>query len=238
PLLDPARDLLRSRHYSLRTEECYLDWIRRVILFAEKRHPLEMNVAAIEEVLTHLAVDGHVSASTQPQALNALVVLYQQVLETELAGRVKAVPARKSRRIPVVLSPSEARAVLEALRGADGLSNLMGRLQYGAGLRLLESCRLRVQDVDLARGQLVVREGQGHADRVVLLPRALRPALEQQLLRRKEVHTRDLERGLGWVITPDALARKYPRAPSELGWQFVFGSRQVSQDPRSGRTGR
>src|SRR5262245_47423028 len=166
-----------------------------------------MNAVEVEEFLTHLAVDGRGSASTQHQALNALVFLYQQVLETELVGRIRAVPARKSRRLPVVLSPQEVRAVLGAITGANGLYNLRARLLYGAGLRILESCWLRVQDVDLARGQLVVRQGKGDEDRVVMLPHALRPALEQQRRVRRQVHQRDLERGLGWVTTPDALDR-------------------------------
>lgn len=170
-LLDQVRQVLRVRHYARRTEECYVQWIRRFILFHGKRHPRELGAAEVEQFLTDLAVRGQVAASTQNQALNALVFLYAQVLELEL-GRFDAVRARRPKRLPVVMSPEEVRRVLERIEGANGLFRLMAQLLYGCGLRLHECCQLRVKDVDLARGQIIVRAGKGNKDRVVMLPRS------------------------------------------------------------------
>jgi integron integrase len=236
-LLDQVREALRLLHYSLRTEECYVMWARRYILFHGKRHPLEMGAREIEEFLTHLAVTETVSASTQTQALNALLFLYQKVLGVELP-RLDAVRARRPRRLPVVLSRPEVRQVLDAIDGFDGLYRLMGRLMYGTGMRLMECCRLRVKDVDWQRSQIIVRQGKGDKDRVVMLPKALRASLDEQLQSRRAVHDRDLARGIAHVPLPDALERKYPNAVKELGWQFLFASRQLSRDPRSGKIGR
>jgi integron integrase len=236
-LLDQVHQVLRVRHYALRTEECYAQWITRFIRFHHQRHPREMGAAEVEQFLTHLAVDGHVSASTQNQALNALVFLYQQVLEIDL-GRFDAVRARRPKRLPVVLAPEEVAAVLPLIEGGEGVFQLMARLLYGCGLRLLECCQLRVKDVHLARGQIVVRAGKGNKDRVVMLPRSVRDDLERQLAWRRQLHERDLARGVARVDLPDALERKYPRAAQELGWQFVFASRQLSSCPRTGRQGR
>lgn len=236
-LLDQVRQVLRVRHYALRTEGCYVQWITRFILFHGKRHPRDMGAAEVVQFLSHLAVQGHVSASTQNQALNALVFLYQQVLEIDL-GRFDAVRARRPKRLPVVLAPEEVAAVLGRVSGADGVFRLMARLLYGCGLRLLECCRLRVKDVQLARGQIVVRGGKGDKDRVVMLPRSVRSDLERQLAWRRRRHERDLARGVARVELPDALERKYPRAAQEIGWQFVFASRQLSSCPRTGRLGR
>jgi integron integrase len=196
-----------------------------------------MGAAEVEAFLTELAVTGHVSASTQNQALNALVFLDQQVLEIDL-GRFDAVRARRPKRLPVVLVAEEVAAVLQRVEGGGGIFRLMARLLYGCGLRLLECCQLRVKDVNLARGQIVVRGGKGNKDRVVMLPRSLRANLEQQLEWRRRLHQRDLERGVARVELPEALERKYPRAVQELGWQFVFASRQLSECPRTGRQGR
>ncbi len=236
-LLDRVRALMRVRHYSLRTEECYVQWIKRYIFFHNKRHPAEMGSGELQEYLTHLAVRDHVSASTQTQALNALVFLYKQVLEMEL-GRLDAVRARRSQRLPVVMSRAEVRQVLEAIAGCGGLYLLMARLMYGTGMRLLECCRLRVKDIDGQRNQILIRQGKGDKDRVVMLPRALRGELDKQLAARRVQHDKDLARGVAHVPLPDALARKYPNAVRELGWQFVFASRQLSCDPRSGKQGR
>ena len=236
-LLDQMSQILRVRHYSPRTEACYLHWARQFILFHGKRHPREMGAAEVEQFLTHLAVKGRVSASTQNQALNALVFLYQQVLEIDL-GRFDAVRARRPKRLPVVLSPEEVAAVLERVERGEGVFRLMARLLYGCGLRLMECCRLRVKDVDLKRGQIVVRGGKGNKDRVVMLPRSVRADLEHQLAWRRRLHERDLARGVARVELPDALERKYPRAAQELGWQFAFASRQLSRCPRTGRLGR
>lgn len=196
-----------------------------------------MGAAEVEQFLTYLAVNGHVAASTQNQALNALVFLYKQVLEIDL-GRFDAVRARRPKRLPVVLAPEEVAAVLPRVQGCDGVFRLMARLLYGCGLRLLECCQLRIKDVNLARGQIVVRAGKGNKDRVVMLPRSVRADLERQREWRRQLHERDLTRGVPRVDLPDALERKYPRAAQEFGWQFVFASRQMSHCPRTGRPGR
>jgi len=231
------RQVLRVRHYSPRTETCYVHWARHFILYHHKRHPRDMGAVEVEQFLTHLAVHGHVSASTQNQALNALLFLYQQVLEIEL-GRLDAVRARRPKHLPVVLAPKEIAAVLGHVTGADGVFALMARLLYGCSLRLMECCRVRVHDVQPAREQIVVRGGKGDKDRVVMLPQTASAALEQQLQWRRWLHERDLARGVARVELPDALERKYPRAAQELGWQFLFASRQLSYCPRTGRQGR
>jgi integron integrase len=236
-LLDQVRQVLRVRHYALRTEECYVQWIVRFIRFHNKRHPRDMGVVEVTHFLTDLAVQGQVSTSTQNQALNAIVFLYKQVLEIDL-GRFDAVRAKRPKRLPVVLTAQEVAAVLERIEGAEGVFRLMARLLYGSGLRLAECCQLRVKDLQLARGQIVVRAGKGNKDRVVMLPRSLRDDLERQLEWRRRLHERDSTRGVARVQLPDALERKYPRAAQELGWQFVFASRQLSHCPRTGRLGR
>jgi integron integrase len=214
-----------------------VQWATRFIHFHGLRHPSELGTAAVESFLTDLAVSGHVAASTQNQALNAIVFLYTQVLGLEL-GRLDAVRARRGKRLPVVLSPEEVRRVLAAVDGAQGAYRLMAELLYGAGLRQEECCRLRVKDVDLDRGQLMVRQGKGDKDRIVMLPRAARPARARQIEWRRELHAADLRRGVARVALPDALARKCPRLAQELGWQFLFASRQLSRDPFTGDVGR
>jgi integron integrase len=225
------------RHYARRTEDCYVDWVRRFILFHGKRHPGDLRAPHVEAFLTNLAVGGHVSASTQNQALCALVFLYKQVLEIDL-GRLHFGPAKRPVRLPVVLSRDEVRRVQEAVVGAGGVYRLMADLLYGAGLRRLECCRLRVKDIDLGRSQILVRGGKGDKDRVVMLPRKLRPALAALIERRQALHERDLARGVARVELPYALDRKYPNAARELAWQFVFASQQLSRDPRTGAVGR
>ncbi len=195
-LLDQMSQVLRVRHYSPRTEDCYLFWVRRFILFHGKRHPREMGAAEVAQFLTHLAVDGHVSASTQNQALNALVFLYRQVLEIDL-GKLDAVRARRGTRLPVVLAPAEVAAVLARVEGGDGVFALMARLLYGSGLRLMECCQLRVKDVQLLRGQIMVRSGKGNKDRVVMLPASAREPLERQVEARHELHERRPGAGRG-----------------------------------------
>jgi integron integrase len=228
---------VRLRHYSPRTEERYVDWVVRFIRFHHLRHPNTMSAAEIEMFLTDLAVRRHVSASTQNQAFNALLFLYQQVLGIELP-RIESVRARRPKRVPTVLSPDEVRRLLDAVRGGEGVFRLMAGIMYGAGLRREECCRVRVHDIDLDRQQMVVRHGKGGKDRVVMLPRSLRPDIERQLVWRRQLHDRDLAEGLARVALPDALARKYPRAAQELGWQFLFASRQRSHDPKTGDVGR
>jgi integrase len=184
----------RVRHYSPRTEDCYVHWATRYILFHGKRHPCDRGAAEIDSFLTDLAVRGHVSSSTQTQALNALIFLYTQVLHLEV-GRLDAVRARRARRLPVVLTPDEVRRVLEAVQGGTGVFRLTADLLYGCGLPLLECCQLRVKDVDLSRGQILVRQGKGDKDRVVMLPRTVRDRLRERVGARAAPHQRDLGRG-------------------------------------------
>jgi integron integrase len=236
-LLDQVRHVLRVRHYSPRTEDCYVDWARRFILFHGKRHPADLGAAHVAAFLTHLAVEGDVAVSTQTQALNALVFLYKQVLEIDL-GRLDHVRAQRPGRLPLVASTDEVRRVIAAVEGGDGLFRLAVQLLYGAGLRKLECLRLRVHCLDFERGQILVRGGKGDKDRVVMLPRPLWPALQEQVERRRLQHERDRERGHGWVELPHAFARKAPRAAYEFAWQFLLASRQVSRDPETGNVGR
>jgi integron integrase len=236
-LLDQLRQVLRLGHYSDKTEKCYVQWATRFVHFHHNRHPRDMRAAEVERFLTHLAADGHVSASTQNQALNALVFLYRRVLDIDL-GPITALRARRGKRLPVVLGPEEVGRVLARVDGGDGVFRLMAQLLYGAGLRVAECCGLRVQDVSLERNAIHVRAGKGNKDRIVMLPRAVRSALERQREWRRQLHERDLLRGVARVELPDALERKYPRAAQEFGWQFLFASRQLSRCPRTGRPGR
>jgi integron integrase len=236
-LLEQMRQLLRVRRYARRTEDCYVDWARRYILFHNKQHPAALGKGEVGRFLTDLAANGQVTASTQNQALNALLFLYQQVLEIPL-GRLDFLKATRPGRLPVVLSRGEVKRVLDAVVGGDGLFRLMVALLYGAGLRLLECCRLRVQDVDLPRGQLLVRGGKGDKDRVVPLPHSLRVEVGRRVETRGITHQQDLAQGVDWVELPNALARKYPGAVRQLGWQFLFAGRRRSRDPRTGNVGR
>ena len=238
-LLEQVRQTARVKHFSFRTEKAYVYWAERYIRFHGIRHPNLMGTEEIEQFLTHLAVEGHVSASTQNQALAALLFLYQEVLKIDV-GRLDAVRANRPKRVPVVLSKHE---VSEFLNGLDHLETqepygLMAALMYGAGLRLLECCRLRVKDVDFERGQMTVRQGKGDKDRYVMLPAPAQERLQSQLRWRKSLHERDLARGLGRVDMPTALERKFPAANHELGWQFLFASTKLSRCPRTGRIGR
>ena len=226
-LLDRAREALRLRHYSRRTERAYVAWMRRYILFHDKRHPTEMGGEEVTQFLSSLAVDRKVSASTQNQALAALLFLYAEVLGVRLPWLDQVVRASRPRRLPVVLSRVEIRAVLERL---DGIPQLMAFLLYGAGLRLLECARLRVKDIDFAAHQIVVRSGKGDRDRVTLLPVAACVPLERHLERVRRLHLRDLTAGAGWVELPDALARKYPNAGREWPWQWVFPATRFYTD--------
>jgi integron integrase len=242
-LLDQVRCKIRVKHYSLATERCYVRWIERFIIFHRRgnvwRHPREMGVPEVEQFLTHLATTDHVSASYQNQAFAALLFLYKEVLEQPL-GNVSALRAKRGRRIPCVLTRTEVKQVLDAVDGIGSREpyGLMCKLMYGAGLRLMEVCRLRVKDVNVERGQLTVRGGKGDKDRMVMMPQSAREPLRVQLEWRARLHESDLRRGLGRVEMPDALDVKFPNADHELGWQFIFASRQLSHCPRTDRIGR
>ncbi|WP_119965663.1 integron integrase [Simplicispira lacusdiani] len=228
-LLERMRIHLRTRHYSIRTEEAYIDWARRFIVFHGKRHPQEMGAADVEAFLSHLAVDRQVSASTQNQAKAALLYLYKQVLETDLPWLNEVVQAKTPKRLPVVLTPTEVR---ELLLHMDGTTGLIAQLLYGTGMRLLEALRLRVKDVEFARREIVVREGKGNKDRVTVLPENLIAPLQAQLQKARALHEKDLAAGFGRVYLPYALAVKYPQADQSWAWQWVFPSPVRSTDPR------
>lgn len=238
-LLEQVRHVARVQHLAYATEQCYAAWIERYIRFHGLRHPLEMGAPEVEAFLTDLAVVGRVAASTQNQALSALLFLYREVLRVEI-GLLDAVRANRPQRVPAVLSVPEVGALLAAIDRFPTTEpyGLMARLLYGAGLRLMECCRLRMKDVDLERGQITIRGGKGDKDRYVMLPTTVRYPLERQLQWRRTLHERDLTRGLGRVEMPTALSRKYPHADHELGWQFVFASNRISHDPRTGEIGR
>ena len=225
------RESIRVRHYSIRTEDTYVQWARRFILFHGKRHPIELGAPEVAAFLTHLAVERGVGASTQNQAKSSLLFLYRVVLGVALPWLDEIVAAKDSRRLPVVLTPSEVRALLHELNGSVGL---MSSLLYGTGMRLLEGLRLRVKDVGFERREIIVRDGKGGKDRVTVLPENIVLPLQGQMARAKLRHDRDLVDGLGKVWMPDALATKFPNAPRAWGWQWVFPSATLSMDPRTG----
>jgi len=231
-LFDRVRDAIRTRHYSRRTEEAYLAWIRRYILFHGKRHPAEMGAAEMTQFLTSLAVRRKVAASTQNQALSALLFLYREVLGQEVPWLDGIVHAKRPRRLPVVLTREEIRAVLGQL---NGVPRLMALLLYGAGLRVLECARLRVKDIDFASNQIVVRAGKGDRDRVTMLPAAVKADLARHLELVRRQYDQDLKRGAGWVELPGALMRKYPNAGREWGWQWVFPATRIYVDRSTGQ---
>jgi integron integrase len=231
-LLEQVREAVRTRHYSIRTEEAYLRWVREYILFYNKRHPAELGAKEVSAFVSHLAVERKVAASTQTQALSALLFLYREVLALPIGWVDDVERAKKPKRLPVVFTREEARAVLSHLRDEAWL---MASLLYGSGLRLMECVRLRVKDLDFAQLQIIVREGKGNKDRITMLPPSLVEHLRRQLERAKALHEMDVRESFGHVYLPYALARKYPNADREWGWQYVFPARQRSVDPRSGR---
>jgi integron integrase len=230
-LLDQVRGKIRLKHYSIRTEQAYVDWIRRFILFFGKRHPRDLGAAEVEQFLTHLAVEGNVAASTQSQAKSALLFLYREVLDNELPWLDNVERAKVPKRLPVVLTRDEVMAVLTRLEGTHWL---VASLLYGTGLRIMEALRLRVKDVEFARKEILVRDGKGFKDRVTMLPVALAVPLAEHLKRVKALHEQDLAAGRGAVYLPYALERKYPGAARDWAWQYVFPSAGLSEDPRSG----
>ena len=234
-LLDQMRQTIRRKGYSRRTEQAYTNWVRRFILYHDKRHPAEMGPSEIEAFLTHLAVDLEVAASTQNQALQAILFLYREVLEQPIDERLNYLYAKRPQRLPTVLTREEAQRVLAAL---EGTPKLVAQLLYGSGLRLLEALRLRVKDLDFAQHQIIVRDGKGFKDRVTILPESLIPALQEHLARVKLLHENDLAQGFGSVYLPYALERKYPNAHREWGWQYVFPAPRRSTDPKTGITRR
>jgi integron integrase len=225
------KDIIRLKHYSIRTEQSYVDWAKRYIFFHGKKHPKDMGGAEVGAFLTHLAIQRKVSASTQNQALNALVFLYKQVLNMELGPIGDAVRAKPLDRRPLVMSRQEVERVISHV---EGPSRLPAELLYGTGMRLMECLRLRVKDIDFDMNQVMVRDGKGGKDRVTMLPKILRPVLERHLAGVKAMHERDLAEGNGRVYLPNALAEKYPNADREWGWQYVFPARGLSKDPRTG----
>ncbi len=237
-MLDQVREALRVKHYAIRTEQAYVDWIRRFIRYHNQRHPRDLGGAEVAAFLTYLAVDQHVAASTQNQALAALLFLYREVLRQELVYPIDTVRAKESQHLPAVLTKDEARRVIAHL---TGLYQLLAKLLYGSGLRLLECLRLRVKacpersrrNLDFERRAIIVRDTKGNEDRVTMLPDSLIEPLKEHLQHVKRLHQEDLAKGLGAVYLPDALERKYPNASREWLWQYVFPSDQLSKDPRS-----
>jgi integron integrase len=226
-----VRDRIRVKHYSIRTETQYVQWVKRFILFHGKTHPRDMGAPEVEAFLTHLAVEGNVAAATQNQALSALLFLYREVLEIDLPWLDNVTRAKRPQRMPVVLTRVETHAVLDRMTGVYGL---MARLLYGTGMRLMECVRLRVKDVDFARREILIRDGKGAKDRVTMLPDSVVPALRAHLQQRRTLFDDDLRAGKAGVYMPDALSRKYPNSPNEWGWQYIFPSGSYSVDPRSG----
>ncbi|MCD4689059.1 MAG: integron integrase [Desulfuromonadaceae bacterium] len=231
-LMDQVRQVLRYHHYAYRTEQTYCYWIVRYIRFFEaKRHPKDMGKIEIEAFLSDLAVVGKVSASTQRQALNAIVFLYKKVLDLPVDEVIEHIRAHKHRRPPVVMSQAEVQGVLAQMTGTH---LLMAQLLYGGGLRLMECVRLRVQDLDFERDLIYLRDAKGGKDRTTIFPAAIKSVLQGHVARVKRLHEQDLAAGYGGVYLPNALGKKYPRADKEFGWQYVLPSKQLSTDPRSG----
>jgi integron integrase len=235
-LLDQLRERIRLKHYSIRTEQSYVQWVRRYIIFHGKPHPAEMGKPELEAFLTSLAVERNVSASTQTQALSALLFLYKEVLELDFPWLTEVTRAKRPRRLPSVLTVEEARQLMQAVD--DPLMDLVVRLLYGSGMRLLECLRVRIKDVEFTRREIVIREGKGNKDRVTMLPESLCDRLRGQVDFVKAQHAADLAVGRGEVWLPDALAAKYPNAAKALAWQYVFPADGFSTDPRSGKVRR
>ena len=231
-LLEQVRQILRRKNYSYATEKSYIHWVKRYIFFHNKKHPAELGLAEVEMFLRHLAIEGNVAATTQNQALSALLFLYAYVLNQPL-GHVNVIWAKKPVRLPVVLTREEVKCVMSYLSGVPLIAT---QLLYGAGLRLKECLQLRVKEIDFGQNMIIVREGKGNKDRTTTLPSVAIPALKNQLKDVQQLHYDDLKRGFGRVSLPNALSRKYPNAHTELKWQFVFPSSNLSKDPRGDDT--
>jgi integron integrase len=229
-LLDQVRDLLRIKHYSYRTEQSYVAWIRRYILFHNKRHPKEMGIPEIEAFLSYLAIEENVAASTQNVALSALIFLYKEVLRIDQPLSLNAFRAKRSTYLPTVLTQEETQSVIQQLTGEH---QLVIKILYGSGLRLSEGLNLRVKDLDFAQRQIQIRDTKGMENRITMMPDSLVEPLKAHLQRVKSQHQRDLEKGFGSVYLPFALARKFPHADRQWIWQYIFPSGRISKDPRS-----
>ena len=230
-LLDRARYRIRLKGYSIRTEQSYVSWIRRFILFHNKRHPQDMGKSEIEAFLTHLAVNRHVSSSTQNQAFNALLFLYRNVLDIEFPENINAYRSKRPVRLPTVLKKAET---LKIISMVTGFHQIMVKILYGSGLRAIEVLRLRVKDIDFDMNQIIVRDGKGKKDRATMLPDNIKDTLRTHLVFLKQMHENDLSKGFGRVYLPYALAKKYKNADTEFVWQYVFPAKTISIDPRSG----
>ena len=231
-LLDQVRDVIRKKHYSIRTEQAYVDWAKRYILFHKKHHPKDMGEKEIAQFISHLATDRRVASSTQNQALNAIVFLYKRVLNIELGDFGHMERAKKPEKLPTVMARTEVNKVLSSM---SGINQLMAKLLYGCGLRLMECVRLRVKDIDFEQNHIIVRDGKGMKDRSTMLPEQLKPLLQEHLEGVRIIHKQDLNNRLGEAYLPFAQERKYPKAAKEWGWQYVFPSVKISKDPRSGK---
>lgn len=234
-LIDQVKEVMRYHHYAIRTEESYIRWILAYIRFNNRQHPRDMGKEHIEAFLTHMAVDKNYAAATQNLALNAIVFLYKQVLDMEVADDLVAARSKKPVRLPVVLSKHE---VVEILSGMSGVNALLAKLMYGGGLRIMEALRLRVQDIDFGNGYLIIRHGKGGKDRSTLLGPSLANELSEHLQQTRAMFDKDIEDGVAGVYMPNALERKYPNGAITWGWQYVFPSKRLSVDPRSGVTRR
>ena len=230
-LLNQVQDRIRAKHYSIRTEQAYLDWIKKFILYHGKHHPADMGEVEICDYLTHLAVKRKVAASTQNQALSAILFMYKEIIKKDLEEFNDLIRAKRPSRLPVVFTPGETKKIIIQLEGANWL---MGHLLYGSGLRIMECVRLRVKDIDFEYKQVVVRDGKGNVDRVTMLPQIITENLKHHLEKIKMLHKRDLDEGFGTVYLPYALERKYRNANRSWIWQYVFPAARRSVDPRSG----
>ena len=231
-LLDQVRETIRLKHYSRSTEKTYTLWIKRFIIFHQKRHPLEMGEREIEAFLYSLAIQGKVSASTQNQAFNALLFLYRHVLRKELEESIQAVRAKRPQRLPTVLSREEARRVITAM---EGVEKLVVQVLYGGGLRLMECLRLRIKDIDFELNQIVIHDGKGQKSRRTMLPKIIQESLQAHLQHVRILHQADLKKGYGRVSLPGALVRKYPQAETEWSWQYAFPAKSMYQEKEAGR---
>jgi integron integrase len=234
-LLDQVREALLARHYSKKTGEAYISWIKRFIFFHKKRHLAEMAETEINAFLTHLAVKENVSASTQNQALSALLFLYRNVICRELGDLGEVLRARKPKRLPVVLTREEVKAIVGQLKDVN---QLMASLMYGSGMRLMECLSLRIQDIDFTKNEITIRGGKGDKDRVTMLPESLKKNIKEHLKKVKAIHEKDLRDGWGRVQLPEALGRKYPNAPSDWRWQWVFPQENRWRNHKTGEEGR